>query len=62
MDQYNERELPPKAAFFNTLTQTELSDQDYAVVKHVWDTLQLQCLGDLCHLYLALDIVHLCKS
>ena len=61
VEKYAETQLPPKSAFFNTITQSELSDADYTLIQTVWNTLGLKSLGDLCYLYLSLDIVHLSK-
>ena len=39
--------LPPKEAFYNDLTEQELSDKDYDFVQTVMDEFDLETLGDL---------------
>ncbi len=39
--------LPPQAAFHNDLTDAPLSNDDYAHVQSVWETFEMETLGDL---------------
>ena len=57
MDQFSETQLPPKSAFFNDLSQEPISDADYQHVTDLWDTFNLQTLGDLCELYCKSDVL-----
>lgn len=48
MDQHSkftETKLPPKASFYNTLTDEELSDLDYRHAENVWQKFGIQNLG-----------------
>ena len=39
-------ELPPQVAFFNDLTQTPLSDDDYGLAQKAWKELDCSTMGD----------------
>ena len=43
--------LPPIEAFFNDLTDSPCSDDDYSKVKKVFESFNLKTLGDLTKLY-----------
>lgn len=42
---FQEVELPPKEAFFNSLTDEDLSDESYENVRQVWNIFNIQNLG-----------------
>ena len=44
-------ELPPIEAFFNDLTNSPCSNDDYIKVKKVFESFNLETLGDLTKLY-----------
>lgn len=47
--------LPPKSDFHNKLTESEISDEDYAHAQQVWDTFNISDLGEYSDLYLKID-------
>jgi len=53
----DEAQLPPKSAFFNDLTQTECSDEDYERAKKIWDVCQMSTMRDYCNFYVQLDVL-----
>lgn len=55
-DRFNETKLPKKEAFYNTLTSTEISDDDYKYAKHVFNS-YCSSMGDYHDLYLLTDAV-----
>ena len=48
----SEKLLPPKDAFFNDLTQDDISDKDYHHACQIWTKFQLKTLGDYHDLYI----------
>lgn len=52
-----ETSLPPKAAFFNDLTQTDITDTEYETAKRVWEEFSCKTLKDYLHVYLLADIL-----
>ena len=57
-ERLDEKELPPKEAFYNKLLQEHISDKDYALVKKIWTELELDMRG-LAELYLRWDVLNL---
>ncbi|XP_065196465.1 uncharacterized protein LOC135827957 [Sycon ciliatum] len=56
-DQFEETRLPPKDAFHSTLTNTGISDEDYAYAQTVWTVFDCEDLGDYHDLYLETDVL-----
>ncbi|XP_065198485.1 uncharacterized protein LOC135830026 isoform X1 [Sycon ciliatum] len=56
-DQFEETRLPPKDAFHSTLTNTGISDEDYAYAQTVWTAFDCEDLGDYHDLYLETDVL-----
>ena len=54
-ERFNETSLPPKEAFYSTLTDSHISDEDYEHAKKVWEAYECETLGDYHDLYLATD-------
>ena len=52
---FAEDKLPPREAYKNDLTGEELSEEEYNFAKEIWNTFQLQNLGQLHDLYLSTD-------
>ena len=52
-----ETQLPPKSAFYNRLTETDISETDYAHAQEVWATFDLNTLGDYHDLYMKTDVL-----
>ena len=50
-------ELPPIEAFFNDLTNSPCSNEDYNKVKKVFESFNLKTLGDLTKLYCITDVL-----
>ena len=51
-----ETQLPPKEAFFSTLTGEHISDEDYAHAQKVWEAFECKTLRDYHNLYLESDV------
>ncbi|KAJ4447471.1 hypothetical protein ANN_09478 [Periplaneta americana] len=47
--------LPPKENFFSKLTNEHITEEDYAHAKSVWETFNIQTLGEYSDLYLKSD-------
>ncbi|XP_072158587.1 uncharacterized protein [Bemisia tabaci] len=52
----NEARPPPREAFFNTLTQTDISEEEYERFLQVWRTFNFRNLGEYSDFYLRLDV------
>ena len=51
-----EAQLFSRKAFFNNLTQEDISEEDYAHALNVWDKFYTKMLGDYHDLYLKTDV------
>ncbi|XP_050293541.1 uncharacterized protein LOC126734075 [Anthonomus grandis grandis] len=49
--------LPSKDHFFNKLKQEPITNEDYAHAKNVWNTFQVQTLGEFSDVYLKTDVL-----
>jgi hypothetical protein len=58
----NERSLPPKEAFFNVLTQSHISDEEYAFAHRVFDLFNCSSLLEYCVVYMEVDVLLLLES
>ena len=56
---FEETQLPPKSAFHNDLTDSDISDDDYSHALNVWNAFNCQTLQDYLHVYLKADILQL---
>ena len=52
----SETSLPPKEAFYSTLTNKSISDSDYQFSKQVFEKAKCKSLKDYMHLYLQVDV------
>lgn len=59
-DKLNDCQLPPKENFYNNLTQSHISDEDYRHALKVWDTFRIETLRDYAETYLTSDVLLLC--
>ncbi|XP_031783868.1 uncharacterized protein LOC103317258 isoform X1 [Nasonia vitripennis] len=56
-DKLEECELPEKENFFSVLNDSHISDHDYKHAQNVWNTFNLQTLGDYSDLYMKTDVL-----
>ncbi|KAG8235351.1 hypothetical protein J437_LFUL015860 [Ladona fulva] len=56
LEKLNETCLPPKEDFFNRLTDSDISDEDYTHAKTVWEAFECKTLGDYSDIYLKSDV------
>ena len=56
-EKLNVDSLPPKEAFHNKLTQSDITDEDYKHAQNVWNTFQCKTLGDYSDIYLKTDVL-----
>ena len=56
-DKFELDHLTEKSEFFSTLNQSDISDEDYAHAKNIWETFNMKDFGEYHDLYLILDTV-----
>ena len=56
-DKFEETQLPSRSAFFNDLTNEDLSDSDYKRAQEVWKMFAIQTLGEYHDLYVKCDVL-----
>ncbi|XP_074653582.1 uncharacterized protein LOC141907740 [Tubulanus polymorphus] len=56
-EKFNETSLPPKEAFTNTLTNTEISVDDYKHAQNIWSQFNMANMGEYHDLYLRTDVL-----
>ena len=61
-ERLKENKLPPKSAFYSTLTKTEMSDKEYEHVQKVWIYYKCKLLLDYHNLYLKTDVLILADA
>ena len=61
-EKFLETSLPERHNFFNVLTQQHISDEDWEFVNNVWDEFELNNLGELHDLYVAVDTLILADA
>eukprot|EP00102_Acyrthosiphon_pisum_P012564 XP_008181781.2 PREDICTED: uncharacterized protein LOC103309046 [Acyrthosiphon pisum] len=59
-EKLDENILPRKEDFYNTLTETDLCDEDYEYAKRVWDHFNFNTLGEYSDWYMKVDVMLLC--
>ena len=57
LDKLKETSLPPKADFYNSLTDSEISTEEYERANRVWHDLGIKTLGHYSDVYLKTDIM-----
>lgn len=55
-DRFDETRLPDKEAFYSTLANATIDDEDYCHARRVWDVLHCRDLGDYHDYYLKTDV------
>ena len=58
-DKFAEKQLPPKAHFYNRLSDEDIDDDKYAHAQKVWNTFGIDNLGQFHDLYVASDVLQL---
>ena len=56
-EKLNERQLPPKEAFYSKLNEEHISDKDYEHAKTVWKTFRIKTMRDYHDLYNRADVL-----
>ena len=54
---FNDTKLPEREEFYSQLTDEDISEDDYSHAKNVWNTFNLQNMGEYHDLYLKTDIL-----
>ena len=54
---FNDRELPERKEFYSLLTDNNISEDDYSHAQNIWNTFNLQNMGEYHDLYLKTDIL-----
>ena len=54
---FDEKNLPPKKAFYNRLNMKGISDQDDEHAQQVWNTMERETLGCYHDTFLATDVL-----
>ncbi|CAG9817752.1 unnamed protein product [Phaedon cochleariae] len=57
VERLDESELPSIQNFYNKLNDTNISDDDYAHARKVWESFELKSLGEYSDLYMRTDIL-----
>ena len=57
LDRLKETKLPPKEAFYSKLNNEDISDEDYAHAKKVWEVFEMKHLQDYHNLYNETDVL-----
>ena len=56
LDKFEETKLPNREDFTNDLTKKEISDEDWDFIRDLWDTFDLNTLGELHNNYKECDV------
>ena len=55
-DKFNDKNLPSKEKFFSMLRDEYITDKDYEHAQNVWNTFNLESMGQYYDLYLKSDV------
>ena len=53
----DEQKLPPQSAFYSSLNDEEIKEEDYEMAQQVWDTFRMKTLWNYHDLYLISDVL-----
>lgn len=56
-DKYNQLTLPSREHFYNTLSQSHITSEDFLHAKQVWDIFKVKDLGEYTDIYLKTDVL-----
>ena len=56
-DKFNEKHLPPREEFYSILNDEYITNEDYKHAQNVWNTFNLESMGEYHDLYLQSDIL-----
>jgi hypothetical protein len=56
-DKFEDKSLPDKTEFYNTMNNTNISNEDYPRAKRVWKTFEMKNMGGYHDLYLKTDVL-----
>ena len=56
-EKFKETQLPPKAQFYNDLTEKEISDGDYRKAQLIWNHFKIKNMGEYHDLYMLTDVL-----
>lgn len=51
------KELPPKQEFYNTITKTHISEEEYKHAEKLWKEMNIQTMGEYHDLYVLCDVL-----
>ena len=59
-ERFNETSLPPREAFYNTLTESDISEEDYEYALKIWKAFECETIHDFHTLYMKCDVALIC--
>ena len=54
-DKFDETNLPSKSAFYSSLSEEHISDEDYKHAAKIWNVCKFKTLGEMCNFYVKSD-------
>ncbi|KFM71739.1 hypothetical protein X975_17934, partial [Stegodyphus mimosarum] len=60
MQKFEDKFLPPREKFFNLLNEQHVTENDYEHAKNVWNTFDIENMGEYSDLYVKTDVLLLC--
>ena len=59
-DRFDETRLPPREVFYNTLTESDISEEDYEYALKIWKDFKCETMHDFHTLYMKCDVALIC--